>query len=281
VAEGTFGGGRPGWLDRLGHVRNVVRQQMIARQLDKHLPGLPARVLDVGAGQGTQSIWLARVGHQVLAVEPDPEMRAVFQATLSAERAEVQDRVTLRDGSVLDLATVTRGTVYDAVLLLGVLMYLPASQPVIAELAVYVAPGGFLSAAVRTTTSALWRPAARQDWQGTLAAFDEHDRAQAEGRDMRYINEIGAPARADDLGALTTLAAAYGLQLENWYGVRIAVDPDELDPAPPSDPRQLAALLDVEERLGATDPYRQLGQLAHLILRKASTQPPEATDDSI
>jgi hypothetical protein len=98
---------------------------------------------------------------------------------------------------------------------------------------------------------------------------------------MRYINEIGAPARADDLGALTILAAAYGLQLENWYGVRIAVDPDELDPAPPSDPRQLAALLDVEERLGATDPYRQLGQLAHLILRKAGTQPPEVTDDSI
>ena len=281
MTEGTFGGGRPGWLDRLGHVRNVVRQQMIARQLDKHLPGPPALVLDVGAGQGTQSIRLARAGHRVLAVEPDPEMRAVFQATLSAERAEVQDRVTLRDGSVLDLATVTRGEVYDAVLLLGVLMYLPASQPVIAELAAYVAPGGFLAAAVRTTTSALWRPAARQDWQGALAAFDEHDRALAEGRDMRYINEIGTPARADDLGELAALAAAYGLQLENWYGVRIAVDPDELDPAPPSDPRQLAALLDVEERLGATDPYRQLGQLAHLILRKASTPPPEATDDSI
>jgi SAM-dependent methyltransferase len=225
----------------------------------------------VGAGQGTQSIRLARAGHQVLAVEPDPQMRAVFGATLSAERAEVHDRVTLRAGSVIDLATVTGGEVYDVVLLLGVLMYLPASQPVIAELAAYVAPGGFLAAAVRTTTSALWRPAARQDWQAALAAFDEHDRALAEGRDMRYVNEIGAPARADDLGALTTLAAAYGLRLENWYGVRIAVDPDELDPAPPSDPRQLAALLDVEERLGATDPYRQLGQLAHLILRKAGT----------
>jgi S-adenosylmethionine-dependent methyltransferase len=46
--------------------------------------------------------------------------------------------------------------------------------------------------------------------------------------------------------------------------VRIAVDPEELDPPPPSDPR----LLDVEDRLGATDPYRQLGQLAHLILRR-------------
>jgi S-adenosylmethionine-dependent methyltransferase len=271
VADSTFGGGRPGWLGRLGNVRNVVRQEMISRQLDRHLPEPPARVLDVGAGQGTQSVRLARAGHRVLAVEPDPEMRAAFRATVGAERAEVQDRVTLRDGSVLDLAAVTRGAVYDAVLLLGVLMYLPASQPVIAELAAYVAPGGFLAVAVRTATSALWRPAARQDWQAALAAFDEHDRALTERRDMRYINEIGAPARADDLDALTTLATACGLQLEHWYGVRIAVDPDELDPAPPSDPRQLAALLDVEERLGATDPYRQLGQLAHLILRKANT----------
>jgi S-adenosylmethionine-dependent methyltransferase len=122
--------------------------------------------------------------------------------------------------------------------------------------------------AARTTTSAVWRPAARQDWQGALEILDEYDSALAEGRDMRYIDEIGAPARADDIDALTTCATAYGLVLENWYGVRIAVDMQELDPAPPYDPQQLAALLDVEERLGATDPYRQLGQLAHLILRK-------------
>jgi S-adenosylmethionine-dependent methyltransferase len=124
AADGTFGGGRPTWLDCLGNVRNVVRQEMISRQLDKHLPKHPVRVLDVGAGQGTQSIRLARAGHQVLAVEPDPDMRAAFQATLSAEPTEVRDRVTLREGSVGDLAAVAGGQVYDAVLLLGVLMYL-------------------------------------------------------------------------------------------------------------------------------------------------------------
>ena len=252
-------------------MRNVVRQELISRQLDKHLPESPARVLDVGAGQGTQSIRLARLGHQVLAVEPDPEMRAIFQAALSAERAEVAEHVTLRAGSVMDLEAAAFGQVFDTVLLLGVLMYLPASQPVIAGLAARVAPGGFLAVAARTVTSALWRPAARQDWPAALAAFDEYDRARAEGRDLRYVNEIGAPARADDLDALTTAAAGYGLRLEHWYGVRIAVDLGELDPPPPSDPRQLAALLDVEERLGATDPFRQLGQLAHLILRKAGT----------
>lgn len=214
---------------------------------------------------------MARAGHQVLAVEPDLGMRNIFLAALGAEPAEVQDRVTLREGSAGGLAAVTGGEVYDAVLLLGVLMYLQASEPVIAELAAHVAPGGFLALAARTTTSALWRPAARQDWQAALAAFDERDLALAEGRDMRYMNEIGAPARADELGALISAATAHRLMLENWYGVRIAVDPEELDPAPPSDARELAALLDVEERLGATDPYRQLGQLAHLILRRTHT----------
>jgi SAM-dependent methyltransferase len=265
AGDGTFGAGRPAWL---GNVRNVVRQEMISRQLDRHLPKHPAHVLDVGAGQGTQSIRLARAGHHVLAVEPDPDMRAAFQAALGTEPGQVRDRVMLRDGSVGSLAAVSGGEVYDVVMLMGVLMYLPASPPVIAELAARVAPGGFIALAIRTTTSALWRPAARQDWQAALAVFDEHDTARAEGRDMRYINEIGTPARADDLETITAAATVAGLELENWYGVRIAVDLDELDPAPPSDPRQLAALLDVEERLGATDPYRQLAQLAHLILRK-------------
>jgi len=64
AGDSTFGVGRPAWLGRLGNVRNVVRQEMIARQLDRHLPKHPARILDVGAGQGTRSIRLARAGHR-------------------------------------------------------------------------------------------------------------------------------------------------------------------------------------------------------------------------
>jgi S-adenosylmethionine-dependent methyltransferase len=273
AAAGTFGAARPAWLGRLGNVRNVVRQEMISRQLDRHMLQRSARVLDVGAGQGTQSIRLARVGHHVVAVEPDPAMRAAFQDALDAEPGQVRDRVTLKDGLVGSLRDVTGGEAYDVVLLTGVLMYLPASQPAVAELAAHVAPGGFMALAVRTPTSALWRPAARQDWQAALAAFDEFDAAQRDGRDMRYINEIGTPARADDLETLTAAAAAEGLQMETWYGVRIAVDLEELDPPPPSDPVELAALFDVEERLGANDPFRQLAQLAYLIMRKIPAAP--------
>ena len=273
AGENTFGGGQAVWLNRLDKVRNVVRQEIIARQLDTHLPKNGAQVLDIGAGQGTQSIRLARAGHRVLAVEPDAEMRSTFSANLGREPAQMRDRITLRAGSLGNLANATGGQEFDAVLLLGVLMYLPDSQSVVAELAAHVKPGGLLALAVRTPTSALWRPAARQDWRATLAAFEEHDRARAEGRDMRYENELGAPARADDLHTLISMSAGYDLHLERWYGVRIAVDMEELDPAPPSDPDQLAALLDVEERLGSADPYRALGQLAHVILRRDHSGP--------
>jgi 2-polyprenyl-3-methyl-5-hydroxy-6-metoxy-1,4-benzoquinol methylase len=117
--DSTFGDGRTAWLGRLDNVRNLVRQEMISRQLDKHLRRPSARVLDVGAGQGTQSIRLARAGHQVLAVEPDPAMRNVFLAALAAEPVEVQDCVTLREASIGSLGAPTGGEVTTRCFCLG------------------------------------------------------------------------------------------------------------------------------------------------------------------
>ncbi|MFD5314275.1 SAM-dependent methyltransferase, partial [Streptomyces ardesiacus] len=50
-------------------LRNVVRQELVARQLDEQIAGRFAvgrrlRVLDVGMGLGTQEMLLARAGHQ-------------------------------------------------------------------------------------------------------------------------------------------------------------------------------------------------------------------------
>lgn len=286
----TFPAGRTDWLGRLERVRNVVRQEVIARHLDRHLsrhvpgadddgddageaaPGVD--VLDVGAGQGTQSVRLARAGHRVLAVEPDGRMREAFARNLADQDDLVRSRVQLVAGGVEDLPVVAAGRRFDVVLLLGVLMYLPSTEPVLAALARRTRAGGMVALAVRTTTSALWRPAARQDWAAAEAAFAEHDRARTEGRDVAYVNEIGSPARAVDLDDLVLRAARHDLELEEWYGVRVAVDPQELDPPPPSDPQVLANLLDVEERLGAVDPFRHLGQLVLVIFRAGRVSAP-------
>ena len=66
-----FEPGRELWLARLGNLRNVVRQHLVATQLDAARRDLllvtdrPLSVLDVGAGQGTQALRLAREGHRV------------------------------------------------------------------------------------------------------------------------------------------------------------------------------------------------------------------------
>jgi 16S rRNA A1518/A1519 N6-dimethyltransferase RsmA/KsgA/DIM1 with predicted DNA glycosylase/AP lyase activity len=97
--DGTFGVARERWLGGLGNVRNVVRQEIITRQLRDHLPDRPGRILDVGAGQGTQCLRLAQAGHRVVAVEPDPEMRARLQAALDIDPADAGKRVKVAAAS--------------------------------------------------------------------------------------------------------------------------------------------------------------------------------------
>lgn len=86
-------------------------------------------------------------------------------------------------------------------------------------------------------------------------------------RHGRYINEIGTLAHAQDLNALLGLAAVQGLELEQWYGALVAVDTEEFDP-PPVGSGELTALLEVEGHMASTYGFRQLGQLAHLVLRR-------------
>ena len=64
--SGGFAAGEQKWRAHLGTLRQVVRQELVARQLAAHLPGQPSRrVLDIGCGQGTQALLLARRGHVV------------------------------------------------------------------------------------------------------------------------------------------------------------------------------------------------------------------------
>jgi S-adenosylmethionine-dependent methyltransferase len=275
-SDGTFSIGRDAWTARLGNLRNVVRQELITRQLAAHLPPAPARVLDVGAGQGTQAIRLAARGYLVTAVEPDAEMRELFTVAASEHADAVRARLDLRAGRLGELAQAVcdsgggtgKNSVYDVVLCHGVLMYLQSAKAAIAELAGLVAPGGLLAVAARSAAFLPWRPLLRNDWGGAQRAFEELDLAAAEGRDARYVNEIGSPARADTVDGLTRLCEAAGLRRESWYGVRIASDDQDLAAPVPADEAELARMLEIEERLGRTDPYRQLGALFHLIARR-------------
>ena len=52
----AFTAGERDWQARLGKLRDVVRQEMVARQLGRELPAPPVRIIDLGCGQGTQAL---------------------------------------------------------------------------------------------------------------------------------------------------------------------------------------------------------------------------------
>ncbi|AKT52070.1 methyltransferase domain-containing protein [Arsenicicoccus sp. oral taxon 190] len=273
---GGFTGGRGTWLERQGLLRNVVRQEIVRRQLEVHLPLPPASVLDVGAGQGTQALHLARAGFDVVAVEPDPTMRTSFVEALDREPADVRARVTLLDGSVetLDDLPALAGLLFEVVLCHGVLMYLPDPNPPLRALGRRVAVDGIVSVVTRNDAAMAWRHVQRGDLDHAHALLDETDRARWERRDARYTNELGVDCRADSLERLGAYLGGIRCALEYWYGVRTFIDRVPNDAPVPDDPAELDAILAMEERLGRTEPYRRLGSLMHLVGRRAEGRPP-------
>src|ERR1700722_10680935 len=72
-----FKPGEKAWMDRLGKLRNVVRQEVIARQIAPFVAP-ESSVLDVGCGQGTQALRLASAGCTVTGVDPSSHLLDLF-----------------------------------------------------------------------------------------------------------------------------------------------------------------------------------------------------------
>ncbi|MBS2539630.1 methyltransferase domain-containing protein [Catenulispora sp. NF23] len=245
------------WRLRLGTLRQVVRQELMTRQLVTELPPSPARrVLDIGCGQGTQALLVARHGHSVTGLDSSEQLLDEFRTALATEPEEVRERVHLLQGDATALAELFAAGSFDAVLCHGVLMYFADPGPLLDAIARVVAPGGIVSLLVRNGDALAMRPGLLGDWAAANAAFDG----------AGYRNRLGVDARADRLGELTAELARRELAVRRWYGVRVFTDP-VADAALP-DEATLAALLDAEERAGRTDPYRQVAALLHVVAER-------------
>jgi SAM-dependent methyltransferase len=250
-----FTAGEEQWRARLGTLRQVVRQEVVARQVAAHLPDLPPRrVLDIGCGQGTQALVLARRGHFVTGLDSSAQLLGDFRAALAAEPAEVGSRVQLVQGEAEAIAGLFAPSAFDAVLCQGMLMYFPDPDPLLDAIAQVVAPGGIVSLLVRNGDALAMRPGLLGDWDSVGKAFDGDS----------YLNRIGVNARADRLEDLTAALARRQMPVSQWYGVRVFTDTAASD-APLPDEATLDAILRSEERAGRTDPYRHVAALLHLI----------------
>jgi len=249
--------GQAVWQERLGDVRNQVRQELVSRQLTRHLAatGAGLRALDIGCGQGTQLLSLARRGYDVTGVDVSAELLARARGALEEETEEVRSSVRLRLGELHDLGSVADPP-FDVVLCHGVLMYVPSLEEGVSKVADVLAPCGTVSLLTRNRAGIAMRAGMGGDWQAALEGFDAR----------RYDNRVGVKGvRADEPQEVIEALRRCGVEIEAWYGVRLFTD-HWSDVAPPDD---FERLLEAEEEAGRRDPYRQLCSLTHVVARRS------------
>jgi len=259
-----FESGVERWRAGLDKVRDVVRQELVRRQIAGLLPGPPIQleVLDVGCGQGTQALALARLRHRVVGIDLSVEL--LDQARSAADRDQarcelvpasspvtcstrrracpgLRRRVLPRGGDVPALARWHRPGLGRRL------------------------PGGLVSLLTRNRAGLAMRAGMNGEWMAAVDAFDAR----------YYENRLGIrTVRADEPDEVEAAFSAAGAARVAWYGVRLFTDHwDAVEP-----PDDLGQLLVAEEQAGRRDPYRGVAALTHTLARTADCTPALAAD---
>lgn len=246
--EDRFAGRADGFDEHYTESRGRVRLDLVLERLHHVLPPPPARILDAGGGTGAFAIPLARIGHDVTVVDQSADW--LEHASAKAAAAGVRLRFINIDLESLPDADLGE---FDAVLCHAVLMYVEDPAAILRTLRSVVAPGAVLSLLEKNRDGIALRPGLQGDYAEAQRLLTERD---STGR-------LGVENRAFAVSEWLAMLARARWEPDGWFGIRLFSDhaPEDLDPA------TYGALLDLERAAGATDPYRQLSRLVHLISR--------------
>lgn len=260
VTPGTFDRDAR-WAAGLGSARTRIRHELVWRQLQPHVQDFPTDgvAVDVGCGQGTQVVQLARAGLTVIGIDPSDELLDRARGAVAAEPPDVQDRVTLIRGHLdPDIGLHVEESApppADIVICHGVLMYLPSLDAGISAIRPLIGPHGLLSILTRNQYGIAMRAGMERRWDAAIAGFDAD----------RYTNRLGIQdVRAHRPDHVAELVERHGLTVQAWYGVRLFSD--HWENAPPDN--NFDALLNAELQAGSRDPYRHLTALTHTVARR-------------
>ncbi|MGY4492210.1 methyltransferase domain-containing protein [Pseudomonas sp. TE3610] len=135
-----------------GGAKGAIRLAVLQADLTEALPQRPLRVLDIGAGLGHMSLWLAEQGHQVTLAEPaEPMLDGARQRFAEAGLAATFIQAPWQD--LPGLLTEQ----YDLVICHAVLEWLAEPHTILPVLHSLVAPGGWLSLAFYNRDALVYR----------------------------------------------------------------------------------------------------------------------------
>ena len=247
--------------DRLKYGAALLEEARTRELIQRHAPGPPAVVLDVGGGAGAYSFWLADLGYSVHLVDAAPRLiaeaeRRAAQEQLASSRVGDARALEFPDGHA------------DVVLLLGPLYHLttPADRAkALAEARRVLKPGGWLFGAVISRWASVLDGLARDLLQDSrFAAIVQRDLQDGQHRNptdrldfftTAYFHKP-SDALMETAGAGFANPRIFGIEGPGW------LFPDVQERM--SDPRRRADLL-LAARMVESEPSL-IGLSAHLLV---------------
>lgn len=228
---------------RYGVVAEVLRRQI------EHL-GAPIRILDVGGGDGMDSVPLAQAGHDITILDPSRAWLDEAERRAAAAGTSVS---TIHAG-LDDLPTGE----WDLVLCHFVLRYRDGATDDVAALARLVRPGGRLSIMDVNPDGRVLRALLNG---GPAAALTEL------AADRATVETFRTEARKVALESTLAEARAAGLEAVGVFGNRIAGDL-LVDDAAKHDAAFFERLLELELELCDREPLNRVGFAWQLVLER-------------
>ncbi|GAB3590887.1 class I SAM-dependent methyltransferase [Angustibacter peucedani] len=243
-----------------------LRYALVARLLDRHLPAPaaagepPVVVLDVGGGDGADSVRLAGPGRAVVVADASSAM--LERAVGRVHEAGVDVRTTAADLAVLADDAVVREEApdgADVVLCHHVLQYCDDLDTAVGQVLAVARPGALVSVMVSNPVVHVLAAAVRDlDPEAALALLDaETKRTATFDHAMRRITWQDGVAALERAGC--TVEARYGVLCVN----HLVVDDERKH-----DPQFAAALGRLELELADRDPYRDVAAMWLVVARR-------------
>lgn len=254
VVGQNFDDGMAAWQAWQDAPWGKLRYRIAEANLQPHLPQPPAKILDLGGGNGLDAVPLAQSGFSLSVMDFSAEM--IAQGQQFAEAKGIADKMTFTVGNAEQLAKHYADPVFDVVLCHNVLQYVQDVTAVLQSIHNSLKPNGILSLIITNPHAETFKLALREyDMQGALEQLDKR---------TKFVELFNTNIQRYTENELIELLSSNNFTVEAQYGIRCICD-FMADNERKYDPVFYEKLEALEMAVRSKRPYISLANFYHFI----------------
>ncbi len=254
VSGSNFDKGFAQWQDYQQAPWGKLRYRVAQANLQQHLPPPPAQILDLGGGNGLDSLPLLKLGYTAVVLDFSQEM--VAQGQKLAAQAQLSDKISFQVGDATQFLSDEK---FDIILCHNLLQYVEDVTAVLQNIHQTLHPGGIFSLMITNPHTE------------TLAyALRDYDLVTAQenlNKSTKYVETFDTHIQRYTDDELKAMLQDGGFTLLEQYGIRAICD-FMADDERKFDPDFYEQLEQLEIAVSNKHPYKLLARFYHFVCQK-------------